>query len=321
MDVENGDMVTFRLGNAAVADVRFGVSPLVETTLSLRVLASPERFPLQVPWERRARERLGEVDTATLMAVLNEHGHTPDVLTPPPTAVFPSADAEFDALRDVDPELLAADIADVTGRPTTLGRGRRLVDRVVDALEGYWHACVGPHWPRMRTVMEADVTHRGLVVARRGLPAALGSLSPTVTLERDGLVVASRHGFDHEVDVGARPLWLLPTMFSARAAYPGRPDHPPMVMYPARGQGDMWTPAPDVDPDAVTDLLGRPRTRLLRMLAEPLSTRTLAGRLGLTPSAVNQHLQVMKRSGLLTAHRSGRSVLYARTALGDTLAG
>ena len=106
-------MVTFLLGNTAVADVRFGVSPLVETTLSLRVLISPERFPLQIPWERRARSRLCDVDTATLMSVLNVHGHTPDVLTPPPSALFPVAGAEFETLREIDPDLLAAFFADL----------------------------------------------------------------------------------------------------------------------------------------------------------------------------------------------------------------
>lgn len=140
-------------------------------------------------------------------------------------------------------------------------------------------------------------------------------------LTGDTLEVVSRHGIDHEVDVGDRPLWLLPTLFSTRAAYPGSPDHPPMVMYPARGQGGMWGAPPPVDADAVRALLGGPRARLLRMLAEPASTTVLAARLGVTASAVNQHLQVMRAAGLLRAERAGRQVLYARTELGERLAG
>lgn len=314
-------MVTFRLPDAAVADVRFGLSPLVETTLSLRVLARPERFPLQVPWERRARARLGDVDEETLRGLINEHGHTPDCLTPPPTRLSPRATDEFTALRLLDPDVLTSDIEDVTGAPTSLGRGHRLVHRVVSAIEGYWHACLEPDWPRMRAVMEADIAYRGRVIAVRGMPTALDELSPTVSLHGDSLEVRSRWGYDHVVEVGDRPLWLMPTMFSTRAAYPGRADHPPMVMYPARGQGGMWSDAPDVDPDAVTSLVGRARARILRLLDEPLSTTQLATRLSVTPSAVNQHLQVLRRSGLLVATRSGRQVVYSRSALGDALAG
>ena len=77
-------MVVFHLPDARVADVRFAISPLVETVLSLRVLTAPERFPLQVPWERRARQRMGEVDLPVLRALLNRHGHTPDAITPAP---------------------------------------------------------------------------------------------------------------------------------------------------------------------------------------------------------------------------------------------
>lgn len=319
-------MVVFHLPDARVADVRFAISPLVETSLSLRVLATPERFPLQVPWELRARERLERAGDAVavpvLHALLNRHGHTPDCITPAPRALHATAEQEFEHLREVDPAVLERDVVDVTGRlDPVLGRGRDLVTRVVDALEAYWQACLAPDWHRIRTVMQADLVHRGQVVARRGMPAALDGISPTVHLEGHALHVVSRHGIDHEVQVGDRPLWLLPSLFTARAAYPGSPDHPPMVMYPARGQGGMWGGAPPVDPDAVSALLGAPRARLLRLLAEPTSTAVLAARLGVTASAVNQHLQVMRAAGLLQRHRAGRQVLYARTELGEQLAG
>lgn len=314
-------MVVFHLPDARVADVRFAISPLVETALSLRVLTAPERFPLQVPWERRARQRLGEVDLPVLRALLNRHGHTPDAITPAPRTLHATVAQEWEWLRATDPAVLAQDIRAVTGHvDPALGRGAAMVARVADALEGYWEACLAADWPHIRTVMQADLAHRGHVIARRGTPAALNDLSPTVHLTGDTLEVVSRHGIDHQVDVGDRPLWLLPTLFSTRAAYPGSPDHPPMVMYPARGQGGMWGAPPPVDADAVRALLGGPRARLLRMLAEPASTTVLAARLGVTASAVNQHLQVMRAAGLLRAERAGRQVLYARTELGERLA-
>lgn len=56
-------------------------------------------------------------------------------------------------------------------------------------------------------------------------------------------------------------------------------------------------------------------------LEEPASTTALAIRLGITPSAVNQHLQVLTKAGLLTSTRQGHSVLYAWTPVAKALMG
>jgi DNA-binding transcriptional ArsR family regulator len=45
----------------------------------------------------------------------------------------------------------------------------------------------------------------------------------------------------------------------------------------------------------------------------------LAVRLGVTPTAVNQHLRALRAGGLLVSTRSGRLVLYRRSDLGDLL--
>ncbi|WP_037936351.1 ArsR/SmtB family transcription factor [Streptosporangium roseum] len=47
----------------------------------------------------------------------------------------------------------------------------------------------------------------------------------------------------------------------------------------------------------------------------------LARALGVTPSAVSQHLKVLRESGLVARERSGRNVLYMTTALGASLSG
>jgi DNA-binding MarR family transcriptional regulator len=60
---------------------------------------------------------------------------------------------------------------------------------------------------------------------------------------------------------------------------------------------------------------------LLALLGEPASTTGLASRLGVTPSAVSQHLQVLAAAGLVTRTRAGRAVLYQRTETGARLTG
>lgn len=66
-------------------------------------------------------------------------------------------------------------------------------------------------------------------------------------------------------------------------------------------------------------MLGRSRTRLLTELDTPASTTELAHRTGLSPAGVSQYLTALRDAGLVSAHRAGRSVLYARTAAAETL--
>jgi hypothetical protein len=54
-------------------------------------------------------------------------------------------------------------------------------------------------------------------------------------------------------------------------------------------------------------------------LAEPRSTSGLAVPPGVSPSAVNQQLRLLRRTGLPTRRRRDRSVLYQRSALADAL--
>jgi DNA-binding transcriptional ArsR family regulator len=67
-------------------------------------------------------------------------------------------------------------------------------------------------------------------------------------------------------------------------------------------------------------LLGRPRAELLEALRSPATPTDLARVLGVTPSAVSQHLRVLRGSGLVARERIGGSVLYMTTPLGMALA-
>ncbi|ANZ41526.1 hypothetical protein BBK82_41835 [Lentzea guizhouensis] len=67
-----------------------------------------------------------------------------------------------------------------------------------------------------------------------------------------------------------------------------------------------------LDLDVLLALSGDP-------LAEPRSSTDIARLTGVTTSAVNQHLRALRDAGLLTAQRHGRSVLCARSELGDAL--
>lgn len=315
-------MIRYELVGTDLADVRFAVSPLNELALSLRAWREPGRYPLHLPWLRRVDAARDRLDGDVLLALTDERLWTPDALTPRPRSPLTRIEDELADLRRIDPALLVADLRVLHGDdlPAVLrARPVALLRRVVDALEDYWAACFAPHWPRMRTLLEADVVHRGRTMAQRGTGAMFAGLSERIAFA-DNVVtlrLVSKVGYRRTTEgVG---LTLVPTLFGRGASAPISPAEPPLVMYPARGVGTLWEPQPLTGAGALVDLLGATRAGLLGVLAEPASSTELAVRLGVSTSAVNQHLRALRSAGLLTSARAGRSVLYGRSDLGDRL--
>ena len=92
------------------------------------------------------------------------------------------------------------------------------------------------------------------------------------------------------------------------------------ITYAARGVARVWE-GDDVvrtnEAEPLATLLGRTRAAILRRTAVPLSTTQIARELGQSPASVNEHLSVLRDSGLVTSRRSGRSVLYRQTPLAE----
>jgi DNA-binding transcriptional ArsR family regulator len=69
----------------------------------------------------------------------------------------------------------------------------------------------------------------------------------------------------------------------------------------------------------VARLLGPTRAGLPEALRSPATTTDLARVFAVTPSAVSQHLLVLRENGLVARERSGRGVLHLTTSLGEAL--
>ncbi|MET8771836.1 helix-turn-helix domain-containing protein [Streptomyces sp. NPDC004658] len=325
-------MIEFRLAVGDLATTSFAYSPLQEAVFSLRCLHDPARYPHHRPWLRRIRPRLADLDHEVLGALVTPWLWVPDFLTPRPERARPGFAEELGRLGRTPPEVVDADFRATYRTPKALppviARGLAapadLLARITGALDAYWHTCLAADWwPRAQSILEADLAHRGRVLAEQGAGALFADLDARLAWS-DGLLRLSTRDFTvpapwTDVSVAGRGLVLLPTLF-ARGVQPLiDPAHPPVLMYPARGRATLSEEPPPVNDDALVRLLGRPRARLLLLLAEPASTTELAHRLGVTPGAVSQHLAVLYDAGLLTRTRSGRIVRYARTALGDAL--
>ena len=193
-----------------------------------------------------------------------------------------------------------------------------MLARLADVLQRAWTTLLAPDWPRLRVICERDVLYRSAELGRAGWAAAFAGL-PHVQW-RDGGIEIARLQVPGPIAVAGAGLLLVPSVF----VWPGVAAHfekpwPAAIIYAARGVGGLWESAPPT-PEALAALIGRARARLLESLAEPASTTQLARALDLAPGAVGDHLAVLLRAGLLDRARSGRSVLYRRTPLGDALA-
>lgn len=324
-------MVRFQLEADDLADTRFAISPIADAACSLWALADPRRYALHAPWLRFARAQLPAADLGFLLSLVGPSLALPDFITPRPAAFAPSIEDELATVRGTAPQLVRRDLIAVhapSPLPGALADAASSDDEAVEAvrdaiclvLQRYWETCLKPIWPQLRLVLEADVTYRARRLAAGGARLLFADLHPNVRWH-DGVLHIGEMIGRHEVDVSGRGLLLVPSAFAYKPVPPLISTQAPWVVYPSRGVGTLWSPAPAADGSVLESLLGAPRARLLRLLEEPLSTSDLARRQRVTPSAVSQHLRILRAAGLVTRARDGRYVLHRRSRLGDELVG
>ncbi|HWM03087.1 MAG TPA: DUF5937 family protein [Actinophytocola sp.] len=309
---------------------RFAVSPLFELDNLLRKLSGTAHTRLPPEWSARLRpvyRRLRATTSLDAVLALQTHRYGAAFIAPPPTSLAQTVEEDLAAVRATPLAVARHEIAECLRRePTTDERvGAILADRAVvslvaETLEEAWHELAAPDWPAMRAVCERDVIHRAGLLSRAGWTAALAGLHRRVAW-RDGEITVAHHA-SQTVDLGGRGLLLVPSVFVwPQVAVYTDPPWPHALIYPARGTGALLEPDQVHSPGVLGELLGRSRARLLASLSSPASTTQLAAGLRLAAGAVGDHLAVLRRAGLVTRARVGRSVLYRRTPLGDALVG
>ncbi len=324
-----------------LANMRFGISPLSETVRSPWALSDPAQHTLHLPWLRAIRGQLDPGDVSLLESLIGpsripaDFRGIPsraiaDFLTPLPTRFIERFEDELAAIRQTPPavvrrDVLAGHAPDPVPDPLRPAERRdprstlKLLNAICDALERYWQIAISPAWPQMRLVLEADTTHRARQLATGGARLLFADIHPNLHWSEGVLSIAEMVG-RHTIPAAGRGMLLMPSIFAPKPVPPLDPHEPPSLAYPSRGIGTLWAPPPRPDLTALVDLLGHTRALLLQMLEEPLPTVELARRLKVTPSAVSQHLRVLRSTGLVTRARDRRQVLYRRSTLGDQLA-
>ena len=183
---------------------------------------------------------------------------------------------------------------------------------------------IAPHWERIRAVLDADIGYRTGLLASGGARALFADMHPDLRWAAGLLTLTDpdTSGETVEVELGPDGLVIMPSVLGWPIVSVGRTTSTQTtLLYPARGAATVWYPAGDQAASGTSAefLLGQTRARLLGTLRSPATTTALARQLGVTPSAVSQHLAFLHRGGLVARQRSGRSVLYQATDLGLAL--
>ena len=190
--------IRFELPEQQEGVVAFGYSPLLETVLSLHVLAAPKHHALQHGWVRAMRALPASLRREiTTLSFLYRHT-LPDVLLPTADSGYDDFDAEIRRVRGLRTEVVAFDLLRrlydhgggarprparrrILGSPEvravtlrnagTLGpQSRRaaalifddparIVDRFLSLLEAYWEEAFAAEWERIEPKLAESVEH------------------------------------------------------------------------------------------------------------------------------------------------------------------
>lgn len=314
-------MGTWQISADLLARSRFVASARIEVVGVLNDLVRPS-----TPEGRATVAAHGEAFEAMLAKhpvrrVVLEHSWRPgwisDWLCLPPTDAGGGFEAELDDVRRLGDarvrECLHESspdrrLPDELTRPGTAEHAAALLDWV-------WTHIVATDWARRDRILQADIVSRTSRLARHGWAAVLHDLGRDREWLGDGRLRINNYDLpsrvlDDDADLFFVPVnhsahwvgWKLPKLYA--------------VYYPVTG---ALARIDGVARDALERLVGRPRARLLLALSAPASTSSLVALTGMPLGSVGDHLKVLLTAGTVLRRRSGREVLYWRTALGDAL--
>lgn len=302
-----------------LAGARFVVSPMADVVAALGALGQPrdpsERV-LAASFGPAFREMLDvHPGRAAVLRSQARPGWLADFLGLPPRGGPMGFDEELALVAELGDQRLRADLRAVAESLPAVLEEPGVAGHVTGLLGWTWTHVVAPDWQRRERVLRADIVSRTSRLAGQGWAGVLADLGRGYEWLGAGrlrinhydhpprdLALAEELYFVPHHGTGSWVGWDLPTRYA--------------IHYPVTGtlaELDAGAPA------GLAGLVGRNRSAVLSALGEPTSTTALVARTGLSLGSVGGHLRVLLGAGLVVRRRSGREVLYWRTALGEAL--
>lgn len=309
-----------------LAGTRFAVSPLAETIAALLLLGERTAPEPHLRWLRWARPEATVLSLpATWPLLVNGTPSWPEFLLPAPDSVAATIDDDLAALRRTTARQVRTGLARTFGAnlPPAADRLARRpaagLREIAAELRWAYQRLIEPHWPKIRALLEADVAYRATQLTAGGVNRLFAGLHPDLHW-RDGRLTLHSRPEERVIRPAPGGLVLMPSALGPSFAWiRASTSTQTTVRYPARGVGALWTAGTRPPRGAVVKALGKARADLLEALRSPATGVDLAQSFDVTPSAISQHLRVLREVGLVVGVRSGQRVLYLTTDLGLAL--
>lgn len=331
-EAKNGSIMTIRIHITPddLLETRFAYNPLVELSISYRILLRPEFHHLYQRWVDAALRALHGIELPFMNAVLQaDCGYIPDFLTPTPTIVQLNLEHELQKMLATPEDLVRKNIQcllDHDGAESDMlhfymAYPYEALHCLADELRLYWRRVLEPHWSSLTAVLDGDVLYHARQMALQGPEHMLNDLDSVMRYENGviSIVKNKSHNREHSYTLNGDGLQLVPSIFTACGLHwQIEPEWQPMIIYTARGVGN-WRPVESDRNQSLELALGEGRARVLQVLANPANTGEIARRLEISAGAASQHLSRLQQAGLVEPHRSGRRVYYRLTHRGSQL--
>ena len=211
------------LGPDELAATRFACSALQETVASLRVLDDPTAHTMHLPWYRDVAARAARLELGLLRALVPANGYAPDFISPPPDSPLPDLDADLARVAATPHDRVRAEIAELFGTQPPPVVERLVADpavglqTVVAQLRQWFEVALDDHWPRVRALLQADISYRARRLSEGGTRALFSELHPSVRWHQGGrleLAIA----YEAPVALDQRGLLLVPQCSHGRGS-------------------------------------------------------------------------------------------------------
>jgi DNA-binding transcriptional ArsR family regulator len=319
-------MTKIFLSPTDLVNTRFAFSPVWEGVASFRALQKPDSAAMHLAWVKQIGPQLRKMQLEPMSALITARGYMPDFLSPPPQTPYPDLESELAVIRATDHTLVRDEVtrtwAPVGEMPPAARRFLTHTDdalgELVACLRRYWDKAIKPYWPRLRALLEDDVTRRAQTLALQGAEALFSGLNSDICYAAGVLTLRCKPFPD--VDAGGRGILLVPSIFVWPRVM-STLDEPWQVtlFYPPRGVGTVWANQSEVTNKSLTLLLGSSRAQILTSLRAPSTTQDLAQIHGMPPGGVSHHLKLLLAAGMASKYRDGRVVRYRLSPTGESI--
>jgi len=343
--------IRFELDPADEAALAFGSSPLLETVISLHVLAEPRHHALQHGWVRAMRQLPSALRREIAALSFLYRWTLPNCVLPRPDGAEDDFDTELAALRALPVDVAAFELlrplhdhggavrsrrrilADPQVRSAALRTARRqgrdseraaaqLLDdpttfreRLCTLLRDYWDAAFATEWERIEPLLAEAIADAGRRIAAQGPYPFLAGLAPALRVEpaehRFGLDVPH----DHTLSLGGSTrLLLVPSVYVWPHVFVNCDAPWPLVLVHRASQlvESLRPPAPAELARRLRAVADPTRLRMIELVADrPRSTQELAPLVSLTEAGASRHLRALAAAGILTTRREGYYVVYS----------